>query len=76
VGGEDEAAADGVEDVGGEGVVGGVEDGEAHAVGVGWVVDVGVHLVAVEEEVVGLGEGDDVRAHEVKAMVGADGGEL
>ena len=35
-----------------------------------------VHLVAVEEEVLGLGEGDGLAAEEVEGSGAADGGEL
>jgi len=38
-------------------------------------VGVGVHLIAVEEEMLGLAEGDLVSAHELEALCAADGGE-
>ena len=107
---DDEAAADGVEDIGGEEVTAAVESGEPEAVGMrggsGFGAGVGggvggegcfsrcgnifvgngreggcgssgdgIHLVAVEEEVLGFDEGDLVAAKERKALLQANGGD-
>ena len=74
--GDDEASADGVEDYFGERCAGVVEGGEAHAVGVGVDLGVGVHLVAAEVEVFGFDEGDGFAAGELERAGGADGGDL
>ena len=62
--GEDEAAADGVEDLLCKRIAHGVEGGEAHAIGVGGSGRVGVHLVAAEEDVSRVDEGNAVPAEE------------
>ena len=62
--GDDEAAADGVEDLVGDGDAVLVEGGEAHAVGVRVDGGVGVHLVAAEVKVFGFDEGDGFAAVE------------
>lgn len=74
--GDDEASADGVEDLFGKNGVGFVEGCEAHAIGVrddagGWI-----HLVAVEEKMSGLEEGNGFAAQKVECAGGADGGEF
>ncbi len=74
--GDDEAAADGVEDFVGEGDAGVVEGGEAHAVGVGVDGHVGIHLVAAEVEVFDFDEGNGFDAVECEGAGGADGGDL
>ena len=61
-GGEDEAASDGEEGVLVEDLSGSVAGGEGEAVGVCGGGGIGVHPVAVEEEVVGVGKGDGVGA--------------
>ena len=73
-GGEDEAAAYGVEGALGEDFACGVEGGEAHAVGVrggGFRVR-GVHLGAVEVEVGLLVEGDGAGAGQGEGLGGSD----
>lgn len=71
-GGDDEAAADGIERVGGESLAGVAEGGKAKAVGMGGRGGVGVHLVAAEEEVDGLVKGDGVPAEEAENAGRAD----
>src|SRR5260370_21972345 len=73
--GDDEASADGVEDVFGEERAGGGEGGEAHAVGVRDDAGDWVHLVAMEGEVLRLNEGNRLTTEEVEGSGGADGGE-
>ncbi len=66
--GDDEAAADGVEDLLRERRAGGVEGGEAHAVGMRGLGGGGIHLVAMEEQVLRPREGDGVAAEEVEGV--------
>jgi hypothetical protein len=75
-GGEDEASTDGVEDLLHEDVVRGVEGGEAHSVGMGCDLGGWIHLIAMEEEVIGFGEGDGFAIEEVEGSGVADGGEF
>src|SRR5271170_5099891 len=71
--GDDEASAYGVEDFCGDWSASTVVGGEAHSVGVRGDGGVGVHLVAVEEEIFGLDEGDGLLAAEVDGVCVADG---
>ena len=75
LGGDDEAAADGEEDLFAEEPAFGVEGAEAQAVGMGGGARVGVHPVAAEEEVFGLAEGDGVGAGEREGAGVADPGQ-
>ena len=72
--GDDEAAADGVEDLFQQLCACAVEGGEAHSVGVRVNGGVGIHLVAAEVEVLGFGERDCLFAVEGERASGADGG--
>jgi hypothetical protein len=74
--GDDEAPADGVEDVFGEKSVRFVEGREAHAVGVRDDAGGRIHLVAMEEEMLWLEEGNGFAAEEAEGAYGADGGEF
>jgi len=74
--GDNEAAADGVEDFVGQDGSCFVEGCEAHAVGVRGDRGVGVHLVAAEVEVGGFGEGDGLATVEQQRAGGLDGGDL
>jgi len=74
--GDDEASADGVEDVFGKKGVSFVEGPAAHAVGVGDDAGVWIHLVAVEEKMLGLKEGNGFAAEKAECSGGTDGGEF
>jgi hypothetical protein len=70
--GDDEAAADGVEDLRCEWCRAGIEGGEAHAVGVRGLSGDGVHLVAMEAQVLLPGERDGALAEQVDRAGGRD----
>ena len=74
--GDDEASADGVEDVFGKKGVNFVEGPEAHAVGVRDDAGDWIHLVAVEEKMLGLEEGNSLAAEKAECSGGTDGDEL
>jgi len=74
--GDDEASADGVEDLFEKNGVDFVDGRETHAVGVRDDAGSWIHLVAVEEKMLGLEEGNGFAAEKAECSGGTDGGEF